>query len=95
MTDYQTSMWTLILVILVYTSISIITVCGNSLTLFVIIKNKKMQDVTNCFISNLAIADIVIGLLVTPFQVEIQRIFISKNFQTNIKFNYSGGHLTL
>jgi leucokinin receptor len=71
--DYHTSLWTLILVIVLYTTISVITVCGNSLTLFVIIKNKKMQDVTNNFISNLAIADIVIGLLVTPFQVRIFR----------------------
>ena len=68
---YHTSTVTLVLLILLYSFISLVTVLGNLLTIFIIVNNKKMQDVTNYFISNLAIADTVIGLFVTPFQVKL------------------------
>jgi leucokinin receptor len=66
---YETDFTTLVLIIILYTLISIITVFGNTLTIIVIQKNRRMQNVTNYFISNLALADIVIGLFVTPFIV--------------------------
>ena len=40
-----------------------------------------MHNVTNYFILNLALADIVIGLFATPFQVEFR--FIKYKFSKN------------
>ena len=52
-----------------YGLISFISVVGNCLIIYVVAKNKRMQNVTNYFISNLALADVVIGMFATPFQV--------------------------
>ena len=56
---------------LFYGSISVIAVVGNSLVMWIVATSRRMQNVTNCFIANLALADIVIGLFAIPFQVSI------------------------
>ena len=71
MESYETNPIILIFIIILFTLISLIIVFGNSMTIFVILRNKKMQNITNYFITNLAIADIIIGLFVTPFQVNL------------------------
>ena len=63
--------WYIILFLsLLYGAISIISVFGNSLIIWTVMRNKRMRNVTNYFISNLAIADIIIGVLVAPFQFQ-------------------------
>ena len=52
-----------------YGSISVMAVVGNCLVMWIVATSRRMQNVTNCFIANLALADIVIGLFVIPFQV--------------------------
>jgi leucokinin receptor len=52
-----------------YGSVSVMAVVGNCLVMWIVATSRRMQNVTNCFISNLALADIVIGLFVIPFQV--------------------------
>jgi hypothetical protein len=52
-----------------YGSISVMAVVGNSLVMWIVATSRRMQNVTNCFIANLALADIVIGLFAIPFQV--------------------------
>ena len=59
----------LIFLSFLYGLISIISIVGNSLIICTIVRNKRMRNVTNFFICNLALADIVIGFLVSPFQV--------------------------
>jgi hypothetical protein len=54
---------------LFYGSISVVAVVGNSLVMWIVATSRRMQNVTNCFIANLALADIVIGLFAIPFQV--------------------------
>jgi hypothetical protein len=54
---------------LFYGSISVTAVVGNSLVMWIVATSPRMQNVTNCFIANLALADIVIGLFAVPFQV--------------------------
>ncbi|XP_076754216.1 RYamide receptor [Xylocopa sonorina] len=63
---------TLILVILsiLYGSISVLAVVGNFLIMWIIATSRRMQNVTNFFIANLALADIVIGLFAIPFQFQ-------------------------
>ncbi|GBP14164.1 RYamide receptor [Eumeta japonica] len=53
-----------------YGSISVLAVVGNFLVMWVVGTSRRMQSVTNCYIANLALADIVIGLFAVPFQFQ-------------------------
>ena len=59
-----------VLLAILYGSISLIAVLGNGLVIFVIAKNRKMQTITNIFIANLALADVIIGMFSIPFQFQ-------------------------
>lgn len=60
-----------------YYLISIVSIFGNSLIILAIGMNKSMHNVTNYFITNLAVADIIISIFCTPFQVT-QLVFLIK-----------------
>ncbi|XP_002732000.1 substance-P receptor-like [Saccoglossus kowalevskii] len=53
---------------LLYGVISLMSVLGNALVIFVVLRNKKLRTITNSFLVNLAISDIIQGLFATPFQ---------------------------
>ncbi|XP_028671329.1 G-protein coupled receptor 83 [Erpetoichthys calabaricus] len=55
------------LLIFAYSVIIVISLFGNILVCHVVIKSKRMHSATSLFIVNLAIADIMITLLNTPF----------------------------
>ncbi|KAK3580109.1 hypothetical protein CHS0354_005168 [Potamilus streckersoni] len=50
-----------------YTVIFLLGVSGNSLVVYVVLRNKAMQTITNIFITNLAVSDILMCLLSVPF----------------------------
>ena len=50
-----------------YIIIFILGVFGNCLVCYVVLRNKHMQNVTNYFITNLALADILLCVLAVPF----------------------------
>ena len=52
---------------LIYGSIFTVGVCGNVLVCFVVCTNRAMQTVTNLFIANLALSDILLCVLAVPF----------------------------
>ncbi|CAK6445865.1 unnamed protein product [Pipistrellus nathusii] len=56
-----------IILILAYCFIILLGVIGNSLVIHVVIKFKSMQTVTNFFIANLAVADLLVNTLCLPF----------------------------
>lgn len=56
-----------IVLILAYCSIILLGVIGNSLVIHVVIKFKSMHTVTNFFIANLAVADLLVNTLCLPF----------------------------
>ena len=60
----------IVLLSILYGSISVTAVIGNFLVILVIIKNKSMQTVTNFFIANLSVADVMIGIFSIPFQFQ-------------------------
>jgi leucokinin receptor len=60
----------LILLSFLYGSISLIAVIGNSLVIWIVITTKQMHSVTNFYIGNLAVADVIIGLFSIPFQFQ-------------------------
>ncbi|XP_041987901.1 prolactin-releasing peptide receptor-like [Aricia agestis] len=51
----------------VYTVIFVLGLLGNVLVCFVVIRNKAMQTVTNLFITNLALSDILLCVFAVPF----------------------------
>ncbi|XP_035217876.1 tachykinin-like peptides receptor 99D [Stegodyphus dumicola] len=53
-----------------YGAVSLVAVIGNACVLWVVASRRRMRTVTNYFISNLALADIVIGLFAVPFQFQ-------------------------
>lgn len=66
---YDVPLGLIILLSCFYGSISIIAVIGNSLVIWIVATTRQMQTVTNLFIANLALADVIIGMFAIPFQV--------------------------
>ena len=50
-----------------YTIIFLLGVFGNVLVCFVVARNRQMQTVTNLFITNLALSDVLLCVLAVPF----------------------------
>jgi hypothetical protein len=44
-----------------YSLVFIVAVSGNSLVVYVVMSNKNMQTVTNLFITNLALSDLLVN----------------------------------
>lgn len=59
--------WVQSMCILLYSLIFLLGVSGNSLVVYVVLRNRAMQTITNIFITNLAISDILMCLLAVPF----------------------------
>lgn len=66
---YDVPIGLLLLLSFFYGSISILAVIGNSLVIWIVSTTRQMQTVTNMFIANLALADVIIGMFAIPFQV--------------------------
>ncbi|XP_054706482.1 tachykinin-like peptides receptor 99D [Uloborus diversus] len=58
------------LLLVSYGAVFLVAVVGNICVLWVVISRRRMRTVTNYFIGNLALADVVIGLLAVPFQFQ-------------------------
>ena len=43
-------------------------IIGNSLVMYVVLVSRRMQTVTNFYIANLALSDVVLALFCIPFQ---------------------------
>jgi len=61
---------------ILYGTISVMTIIGNALIILVIINNRAMHTVTNFFIANLSVADVIIGLFSIPFQFQVTVLMI-------------------
>lgn len=56
-----------VLIYILYLIIFVVGLLGNVLVVFVVAQNRAMQTVTNCFIANLALSDILLCVLAVPF----------------------------
>lgn len=59
--------WVQALFYFLYTTIFVVGLFGNVLVCYVVLRNKAMQSVTNFFITNLALSDILLCVLGVPF----------------------------
>ena len=71
----QIKPFAIVILSLLYGSISFVCIAGNGLVIYSVTKNKKIKTVTKYFINNLAISDMIIGVFVNPFQVSIYLTF--------------------
>ncbi|RXM33803.1 Neuropeptide FF receptor 1 [Acipenser ruthenus] len=63
---YQHSFPIATIFILAYIFIFLLCMSGNILVCFIVLKNKQMKTVTNMFILNLAISDLLVGIFCMP-----------------------------
>ncbi|OCT70184.1 hypothetical protein XELAEV_18037105mg [Xenopus laevis] len=63
---YQHSTSIAAMFILAYTFIFLMCMIGNMLVCFIVLKNRQMRTVTNMFILNLAISDLLVGIFCMP-----------------------------
>ncbi|XP_067938560.1 G-protein coupled receptor moody-like [Watersipora subatra] len=54
-------------VLVLYCIVSVVGVCGNTLTILSILLNKKLKSIPNVYIGNLAIADSIVCAVIAPF----------------------------
>lgn len=55
-----------------YGAVALLAVGGNMLVIFIITTRPRMQTVTNYFIVNLAVGDMITGLLAIPFKFQVR-----------------------
>ena len=67
MDDVMDDVMPRVLFAVVYCVIFLLGVAGNSLVVYVVVRSRAMRTVTNVFIANLAVADIMMCLLAVPF----------------------------
>ena len=76
--ENQLQLWPDKILLFVYTLVFIVGFLGNLLTIYLVLFFKKIQSMTNKFISNLALADLLVIFLVIP-----------ENFIRLMKYNES------
>ena len=67
---YSATPTVVVLLSVLYGSLSVAAVVGNVLVIAVVATNRGMQTVTNFFIANLSGADVVVGVFSIPFQFQ-------------------------
>lgn len=75
-TLYEVPPLLVVVLSILYGSISVIAVFGNGLVIWAIVTSKRMRSVTNHYLANLAFADILIALLSIPFEVSVKSSFL-------------------
>lgn len=53
--------------IILYITILLLAIIGNALVILTLIQNRRMRTITNVFLLNLAVSDILLGVLCMPF----------------------------
>ncbi|XP_063923366.1 cholecystokinin receptor type A-like [Zophobas morio] len=66
------------LIIPLYVIIFVLSIVGNTLVLVTLVRNKRMRTVTNVYLLNLAISDLLLGVFCMPFTLvgQVLRNFI-------------------
>ena len=55
--------------------VTAVTITGNGLVLVAIYTNRHLRGTTHYFIANLAVADLLLGVIVLPFSVSLEVSF--------------------
>lgn len=63
----MTNDWLRLVFVVLYAVVFLVGLSGNSLVIYVVSRNAAMRTITNIFIANLAVSDIMMCLLAVPF----------------------------
>lgn len=55
-----------IAVVIILFLLIVVTVIGNTLIISAVLTTKRLRTVTNCFVTSLAVADLLVGIFVMP-----------------------------
>ncbi|EFN88366.1 Alpha-1B adrenergic receptor [Harpegnathos saltator] len=72
--EYYLPNWTDLVLAGLFTILIIVTIVGNTLVIAAVITTRRLRSVTNCFVSSLAAADLLVGLAVMPPAVLLQNL---------------------
>lgn len=69
-----------------YATILLLAVIGNCLVILTLVQNRRMRTITNVFLLNLAVSDILLGVLCMPFTLigTLLRDFVFGEFMCKI-----------
>jgi hypothetical protein len=67
---YQIPTEGIVLLSIFYGAISLVAFAGNSLVLWIVLTSRRMQNVTNYYIANLAFADVFLAVLGIPLKFQ-------------------------
>uniref|UniRef100_T1JFW0 G-protein coupled receptors family 1 profile domain-containing protein n=1 Tax=Strigamia maritima TaxID=126957 RepID=T1JFW0_STRMM len=83
--------------ITLYSIILLLSVVGNFLVIVTLVQNKRMRTVTNVFLLNLAISDLLLGIFCMPFTLtgSLLRKFIFGEFMCKALPYFQGKDLFL
>lgn len=59
----------LAIIIVIYIIVIVLAICGNILVIWTVWKNNHMHTVTNYYIVNLAVSDLLVSAIVTPLKL--------------------------
>jgi len=65
--DVMQQTWLRVVLVSLYAVIFVLGIAGNSLVVYIVAARRTMQSITNIFIANLAVSDVIMCLLAVPF----------------------------
>ena len=77
--------WVLTVLAVAYLIIIVLSVCGNALVILTVWRNAHMHTVTNYYIVNLAVSDLLVSVLVMPLKL--------LEYTSPCRWNVFGNHL--
>ena len=83
--------WTIVILVIAYITVLVVGLVGNVFVVAIVVKTPKMRTVTNYFILNLAIADLLV-LIVCLSPSLISNIYVRKFNQIYLKEHAKWNH---
>ncbi len=84
---YEPSTGIVVLLSFCYGVISVGAIFGNTLVIYMVLGSRRMRTITNFFIANLALSDVIIGMFSIPFQFQVTKKKIVRMEPTGWKRN--------